>query len=142
MASTSTWLHFRGNAEEAFNFYKSVFGGDFVNGITRYSSLSPEKGYPPVAEADKNLVIRVELPILGGHLLKGNDAPDFLGELILGNNVDINLQPDTRKESERLFKALSAGGKVEMELQEMGDYFGACIDKFGVQWMLECEEKV
>ncbi|MGB3525411.1 MAG: VOC family protein [Flavobacteriales bacterium] len=141
MASTSTWLHFRGNAEEAFNFYKSVFGGDFVNGITRYSSLTPENGYPPIAEADKNLVIQVALPILGGHIIKGNDAPEFLGELIKGNNMDINLQPDTRKETERLFKALSAGGKVEMELHEMGDYFGACVDKFGVQWMLQCTAK-
>lgn len=141
MASTSTWLHFRGNAEEAFNFYKSVFGGDFVNGITRYSSLTPETGYPPIAEADKNLVIQVALPILGGHIIKGNDAPEFLGELIKGNNMDINLQPDTRKETERLFKALSAGGKVEMELHEMGDYFGACVDKFGVQWMLQCTAK-
>ena len=81
------------------------------------------------------------LPILGGHIIKGNDAPEFLGELIKGNNMDINLQPDTRKETERLFKALSAGGKVEMELHEMGDYFGACVDKFGVQWMLQCTAK-
>ena len=143
MASTSTWLHFRGKADEAFNFYKSIFGGDFVDGITRYSSIPAQEGQPPMSEADKNLVMNVALPILGGHILNGNDAPEFLGTLVHGNNVDITLHPDSLAETERLFKALSAGGKVEMELNEPfpGQHFAACIDQFGVQWMFNFKVK-
>ena len=144
MASTSTYLNFSRNTEEAFNYYKSVFGGDFVNPISRFSSVPAQEGQPPMPEADKNLVMHVALPITGGHLLMGTDAPESLGfKVNFGNNVYINLQPDTRKETEQLFKSLSKGGKVEMELQDMfwGDYFGSCTDRFGVQWMFNCEEK-
>jgi len=86
----------------------------------------------------------VALPILGGHVLMGTDAPESMNfKVHFGNNVYINLEPDTRAETQRLFKALSAGGKVEQELQDMfwGDYYGSCKDKFGVQWMFICSEK-
>jgi len=95
-------------------------------------------------EEDKNLVMHVMLPILGGHMLMGTDAPESMGfNVSFGNNVYLNLEPDTRGETDRLFKALSEGGKVEMELQEMfwGDYFGSCKDKYGVQWMFNCSSK-
>ncbi len=91
-----------------------------------------------------NLVMHIALPILGGHLLRGTDAPESMGfKVNFGNNIYINLEPDTRAETDKLFKALSAGGKVEMPLQEMfwGDYFGSCTDKFGVQWMFNCSSK-
>jgi PhnB protein len=84
------------------------------------------------------------LPILGGHKLMGSDAPESMSfKITPGNNVYINLEPDTRAETKRLFDALSAGGRVEQELQEMfwGDYYGSCRDKFGVQWMFNCYEK-
>jgi PhnB protein len=145
MASVSTYLNFPRNTEEAFNFYKSVFGGEFFgNGIMRFGDIPPSDGTPPTPEADKNLVMHVELRILGVHSLMGTDAPESMGfKVNFGNNQFINLQPDTRKETKKLFDALSAGGKVDMELQDMfwGDYFGSCTDKFGVQWMFNCGEK-
>ena len=142
MARVSTYLNFARNTEEAFLFYKSVFGGEFMGEIARFSSVPPQDGAPPIAEADKNLVMHIALPILGGtHVLMGTDAPESMGfGLNFGNNVYINLEPDTRAETRRLFDALSAGGKVEMELQDMfwGDYFGSCTDRFGVLWMFNC----
>src|SRR5437870_4484971 len=107
MARVSTWLHFSGNAEEAFLFYRSVFKSEFVTPIMRFRDLPPEAGHPPVSAEQANKVIRVALPILGGHVILGNDAPEFLGTLIQGNNVDINLEPDTRAETDRLYAALS-----------------------------------
>lgn len=97
-----------------------------------------------MAEADKNLVMHVELPIVGGLVLMGTDAPESMGfKVNFGNNVYINLEPDTREETRKLFAALSVGGKKEMELAEMfwGGYYGSCTDRFGVQWMFNCANK-
>jgi PhnB protein len=145
MASVSTYLNFARNTEEAFIFYKSVFGGEFFgDGIMRFGDIPSMEGQPPLAEEDKNLVMHVELKILGVHSLMGTDAPESMGfKMNFGNNVYINLQPDTRAETKRLFDALSEGGQVTMELEDMfwGDYFGSCNDKFGVQWMFNCGEK-
>ncbi len=142
MARTSTYLNFATCTEEAFNFYKSVFGTDFTApGIQRFGMVPPQEGMPPMDEALKNLVMHVELPITGGHMLMGTDAPQQMGFTVnVGNNVYINLEPDTREDTSRLFNALSAGGKVGMELQEMfwGALFGSCTDKYGVQWMFNC----
>ena len=143
MATTSIYLNFSNQTEEAFNFYKQVFGTDFIGDISRMSQ-APENPENPLSLADKNLVMHVALPILGGVQLMGTDAPESMGfKLIQGNNVYINLQPDTRVETEKLFKALSEDGKIEMQLQEMfwGDYFGSLTDKFGVQWMFNCSSK-
>ena len=99
---------------------------------------------PPLAEGDKNLIMHIELPILGGHVLMATDAPETMGfHVNFGNNVHISLEPDTRAETKKLFEALSAGGKVTMELQDMfwGAYYGSCTDKFGVQWMVNCTQK-
>jgi PhnB protein len=145
MARVSTYLNFDRKTEEAFNFYKSVFGTEFAGGINRMRDVPPQEGQPPIAEEDKNLVMHVALPILGGHILMGTDAPESMGfKVNFGNNIFINLEPDTRTETDRLFKALSEGGSVEMPLQEMfwGDYFGSLTDKFGVQWMFNCTSKV
>ena len=144
MASTSTYLNFARNTEEAFNFYKSVFGTEFNGPIARFGEIPPQEGMPPMADADKNLVMHIELPIVGGHKLMGTDAPESMGfKVNFGNNVYINIQPDTREETKRLFEKLSAGCIVTMELQDMfwGDYFGSCTDKFGVQWMVNCSAK-
>lgn len=144
MAKVSTYLNFPRETEEAFNFYKQVFGTEFEGEINRFSSIPPQDGQPPLSEEDKNLVMHVALPILGGHVLMGTDAPESMGfKVNPGNNVYINLQPDTREETEKLFKALSEGGKVEMELQEQfwGDYFGSLVDKFGINWMFNCSSK-
>jgi PhnB protein len=144
MAKVSTYLNFRNNTEEAFNFYKSVFGGEFLGEVSRFGGLPSSGEFPLIAEADKNLIMHITLPILGGHLLMGTDAPESMGFRITpGNNVYINLEPDTRQETLRLFTALSDGGTIEQELQDMfwGDYYGSCKDKFGVQWMFNCSEK-
>lgn len=145
MASVSTYLNFSRNTEEAFNFYKSIFGGEFFgDGPMRYGDIPPQEDMPPLAEEDKNLIMHIELRILDSHSLMGTDAPESMGfKVNAGNNVHINLMPDTRAETDRLFKGLSEGGTVTMELQEMfwGDYYGSCTDKFGVQWMFNCGEK-
>jgi PhnB protein len=145
MARTSTYLNFSRNTEEAFHFYKSIFGGDFSGGgIARFRDVPPSEGMPPIQEEDKNLVMHIELPILGGHFLMGTDAPESMGfHLNKGNNVHINLEPDTKEETKKLFDALSAGGKITMKLQDMfwGAYYGSCTDKFEVQWMLNCAKK-
>ena len=144
MARVSTYLNFPRNTEAAFRFYKSVFGGDFNGPIHRFGEVPAQPGQPPMAEADKNLVMHVELPLLGGHVLMGTDAPESMGfKCAPGNNIHINLEPDTRAEADRLFKALSAGGKVEMPMQDMfwGAYFGSLTDPFGVMWMVNCMNK-
>jgi PhnB protein len=140
MARTSTYLNFTRNTEEAFNFYKSVFGGDFVDGkINRFGEIPEMEGMPPIAEDDKELVMHIALPILGGHLLMGTDAPESMGFIVnQGNNVNISLHPDSRSEADTLFGKLADGGAVEMPMQDMfwGDYYGALTDKFGIKWMV------
>ena len=142
MARTSTYLNFPGNTEEAFDFYKSVFQTEYIGPIARMGDAPPHPDHP-LSDTDKNLVMHIELPILGGHILMGTDAPESMGfQCKSGTNVYINLQPDIREEADRLFAGLSAGGKVEMPMQDMfwGDYFGSFTDKFGVQWMINCAQ--
>jgi PhnB protein len=145
MARTSIYLNFRRETEEAFNFYQSVFGGEFSGGgIMRMGDVPPVSGAPSLDEADRTLVMHIELPILGGLVLMGTDAPESMGfQVRFGDNVHINLEPDSREETQRLFKLLSQGGKVITELQEMfwGGYYGECTDRFGVCWMFNCNEK-
>ncbi len=139
MTRVSTYLNFPRNTEEAFKFYQSVFGGEFARGgIARFHDIPASDDAPPIAESDKDLVMHIELPIVGGHVLMGTDAPESMGFTVnKGNNVHINIEPDTKEETIKLFDALSAGGTVTMPLQDMfwGAYFGSCIDKFGIQWM-------
>ena len=139
MAQTSTYLNFARETEAAFTFYKSVFGTEFVNGMMRHRDVPLPEGHPGPSDADKDLIINVQLPILGGHLLMGTDAPESMGfTLNQGNNVSICLQPDTRAEADRLYAALAEGGSSDMPLQDMfwGDYFGDLVDKFGIRWMV------
>jgi PhnB protein len=143
MARVSTYLNFARNTEEAFNFYKQVFGTEFEGEVSRFSSV-PAQPDRPLAEEDKNLIMHVSLPILAGHVLMGTDAPESMGfKVNPGNNMFIMLEPDTRAETDKLFKALAEGGKIEMALQEMfwGDYYGSLTDKFGIQWMFNCTSK-
>lgn len=146
MARVSTYLNFPRNTEEVFNFYKSVFGGEFGgDGIARFKDIPPAEGMSPITENDKNLIMHIELPILGGHHLMGTDAPESMGfKVNFGNNVHINLEPDTRAETKKLFDSLTVDGKITMDLQVTfwGAYYGSCTDKFGVQWMFNCVEKI
>lgn len=140
MASTSTYLNFQNNTEEVFNFYKSIFGGEFnEHSFTRFGDMPPQEGSPELSEADKNLILHIELEITGGHSLMGSDAPESMGlNVVKGNNVHLSLQPDNREEADRLFNALSEGGEVTMPIQDTfwGAYFGSCVDKFGINWMV------
>lgn len=144
MARVSTYINCPRSTEEAFLFYKSVFGTEFIGPIKRFKDIPPSPDFPPLAEGDANLVMHVELPILGGHVLMGTDAPESMGFIVTpGNNININLEPDTRGETNRLFTALSEGGKVEVPLQEMfwGGYFGSLVDRFNIRWMFNCCSK-
>ncbi len=138
MATVSTYLNFKSETEEAFNFYKSVFGGEFMGGIMRYGDMPSDEKSGPIPDDVKDLVMHMSMPILGGHMLMGSDAPEGFGfKFNPGNNVYIMLSPDSKEETTRLFKALSEGGTVEMDLADTfwGAYYGSCKDKFGVQWM-------
>lgn len=143
-ASVSTYVNFPGNTEEVFNFYRSVFKTDFVNGIQRFGDIPADPSQPPVAENVKKMVLHVALPILGGHILMGTDAPKEMGfSIVQGNNMNINLEPESREEAKRIFDELSAGGKIEMPIQDMfwGAFYGSFTDKFGINWMVNYQEK-
>jgi PhnB protein len=144
MARTSTYLNFMGKTEEAFSFYASVFGTEPLAPIARMGDVPAGPGMPALSEKEKSYVMHIALPILGGHVLMGTDALESMGHsLTFGDNVSLNLEPDTRKETERQIARLSEGGKVEMPLQDMfwGAYFGHLTDRFGVKWMFNCAEK-
>ena len=141
MARTSTYLNFPRNTEEVFNFYKTVFETQFSGeGIARMGDFPN----PQLPEEDKNLIMHIELPITGGHVLMGTDAPESMGFTVtMGNNIHIMLEPDSRKETKQIFDKLTKGGSVSMDLQDVfwGAYYGTCTDKFGIQWMFNCIAK-
>lgn len=144
MARTSIWFHFTGGkAEEAFLFYQSVFKTEFVDPIKRWGDMPLQPGQPPWTAEEAKLIMNISLPILGGVVITGNDAPAAMGPLILGNNVTIHLEPDSRVEVDRLFAALKVGGTVEYEPTEMpfGGCWGSLIDRYGNEWMFSCTAK-
>lgn len=128
------YLNFAGNAEEAFTFYQSVFGGELF--IQRMSDVP---GMDDLPEKEKDYAMHVSIPIGKGQTLMASDCLDSRGHVLhVGNNNYISVTPDSRAEADRLFNGLSAGGTVEMPMEEQfwGDYFGSFKDKFGVQWMI------
>ena len=136
MAKMNPYLNFDGQAEEAFTFYKSVFGTEFEGPIHR---IGDTPGLEGITEEEKKRVMHVSLPIGGGDVLMASDTIPSMGhKLIVGNNNYISLHPTSREEADKLFNGLSAGGDVEMPLAETfwGAYFGSFKDKFGVQWMI------
>jgi PhnB protein len=144
MARVSTYLNFKGNTEPAFLFYRTVFGGDFNGPIHRFKDIPSSPDQPPMPADAADMVMHVELTILGGHVLMGTDAPESMGfSLVAGNNVHLNLEPDSRAEAERLFNALAQDGEVDMPMQDMfwGAYFGSLTDQFGIHWMINCASK-
>lgn len=139
MARVSTYLNFAGNTEEVMNFYKAVFRTEFNGGIQKFGDLPPAEGQPELTEEQKKMVLHVELPILGGHILMATDAPESMGfHLKRGNNMHIMLDTDTREEAQRIFDELSIDGEIEMPMQDMfwGTFFGSFTDKFGINWMV------
>lgn len=137
MSRVSTYLNFMGNTEEAFDFYRSVFGTQFTGQVIHMGDVPPAPGAPGPTDAEKDRVMHVELPILGGHVLMGTDMLESMGhELRIGNNVTINLEPDTREETDRLYAALSEGGRESTGMQQMPwAYWGCTLDRYGIRWM-------
>ncbi len=130
----NTYLNFRGNCREAFEFYRSVFGGDFL-------IMSSFREAPPgteIAEDELDNVMHVSLPV-GDSMLMGSDMPTGFGPPIVpGNNFSVTIGADSREQTDDLFAKLSEGGRVTMPLEDMfwGDYFGSCTDKFGINWQI------
>lgn len=144
MATVSIYLNFMGNTKEAFEFYKTVFGTEYSAPIMYNRDLPAIEGMPAFTEADKAGIMHVALPILGGTQIMGTDMLESMGhQLKIGNNTTINLEPDTREETERLYNALSEGATECMPLQDMfwGAYWGVCLDKFGIRWMFNYNKK-
>ena len=137
MAHVAIYLNFDGNAEEAFNHYKKVFGTEFSTPMMKMKDIPVQPGMPELSEADKNKVMHVALPILGGTEIMATDVLECMGhQLIEGNNVTISLNPDTKAEADRLYNELSidiTDGVAPHE--EFWGYWGTCKDKFGVRWM-------
>lgn len=138
MIKINPYLNFAGNAEEAFSFYKSVFGGEFAM-LQRFKE-TPEADKVPTEEQDK--LMHVALPI-GGNVLMATDALESMGQkLAVGNNITLSLSVESQAEADRIFAALSPGAKIDMPLQKTfwGAYFGMLTDKFGIQWMVSFDE--
>jgi PhnB protein len=143
MARVSTYVNFLGNTEEAFEFYRSVFGTEYIGTIARMGDVPSNPDVPPLSDAEQRMVMHVELPILGGHVLMGTDMIESMGhQLRIGNNTTIMLEPDTRAEADRLYLALSAGGSDATGMMDMpwNAYWGVCLDRFGIRWMVNVND--
>jgi PhnB protein len=140
MAQINPHINFNGNAEEAFTFYKSVFGGEFSK-ITRFKDLSSPEF--PVAEKEANKIMHIALPI-GKNILMANDVPESMGQVNENENRSkISISTETREEAVKLFNGLSVGGQIEMAIADSpwGSYFGMFRDKFGIEWMVDFDSK-
>lgn len=136
MAKLYSYLNFAGNAEEAFDFYRSVFGGEFKS-VLRFKDM-PMEGVT-IPEQDQDKIMHIALPV-GDDILMASDTLESLGqELVQGNNVYVCVNPSSREEADRIFNALAEGADIEMPIadQPWGDYFGSLKDKFGVMWMVD-----
>lgn len=140
--SINPYLTFNGTCEEAFNFYKSVFGGKFPY-LGRFKDMPAPDGKPiPASEGEK--IMHVSLPISKESILMGSDSSEAFGHAtIMGNNFSISISAFSQKEADRIYRGLSAGGKATMPMSKTfwGSYFGMLTDKFGIQWMLSYDEK-
>ena len=142
MAVVNPYLTFSGNCEEAFTFYKSVFGGDFQY-VGRFKEMPPMEGCAPVPEAEGEKIMHISLPISKETILMGSDSSDAFGQAtIVGTNFTISINTTSQEEADKLFNGLSAGGKVTMPMDKTfwGSYFGMFVDKFNIQWMVSFEQ--
>nr|WP_314839322.1 VOC family protein [uncultured Flavobacterium sp.] len=141
MAAINPYLVFNGNCEEAFLFYKSVFGGEFPY-IGKFKDMPPAEGNPVLSEADGNKIMHVSLPIGDGSVLRGSDSNSASGVVTFGQNISISINTKSKEEADKLFNGLSAGGTVTMPMSQTfwGAYFGMFADKFGISWMVNFDE--
>lgn len=138
MRTINPYLTFAGNCEEAFNFYQSVFEGEFTY-VGRFKDMPPQEGMPPAPEVEGNKIMHISLPISKETVLMGSDSSEAFGQATtVGNNFSISINADSKEEAEKLFNGLSQEGKITMPLQQTfwGAYFGMFTDKFGIQWMV------
>ena len=136
MTKVHTYLNFDGNAEEAFNFYRSIFGGEFSS-LVRFKDM-PMEGVT-ISQEDQDKIMHVGLPIGNDDMLMASDTLRSLGqELVQGNNAYVSVHPESKEEADRVFSALSEGAEIEMPIadQVWGDYYGSLKDRFGVHWMV------
>ncbi len=141
MARINPHINFNGNAEEAFNFYKSVFGGEFTN-ITRFKDIASDEF--PVSEKETNKIMNIALRIYKSHVLMGNDVPEIMGRTNENENRSkIMISTESREEADAIFAGLSAGGQIEMPMEDnpWGSYFGMFRDKYGIEWMVDFDPK-
>ena len=137
MATINPWINFNGNAEEAFDFYKSVFGGEFSK-VVRFKDIASEEF--PVAEKEENKLMYISLPIGNGAILIANDVPEVMGRVNENENRSkILVNTESKEEADRLFSGLSAGGEVEGPMGDSpwGSYAGMFRDKYGIEWIIE-----
>ena len=140
MSQINPHINFNGNAEEAFTFYKSVFGGAFSK-IMRFKDLSSAEF--PVPEKEANKIMHIALPI-GKNILMANDVPEIMGRVNeKENRSKISISAETKEEADQLFNGLSEGGEIEMPIADSpwGSYFGMFRDKFGIEWMVDFDPK-
>jgi len=144
MAKTNIYLNFQGNAEEAFNCYKSVFQTEWSAPIMRMGDIPQQDGAPQLPDAEKQMVMHVALPILGGVNIMGTDMLESMGhKLKIGNNTTISLEPDTKEEADRIYNALSQEGtECVAPHDEFWGYWGVCLDRFGIRWMFNVPKQV
>ncbi|WP_421764677.1 VOC family protein [Ekhidna sp.] len=138
MPTINTYLTFNGNCEEAFNFYKSVFGGEF-SFMGRFADIPSDAGGDSIPEDQKNRVMHVSLPISKETILLGSDTGGEWGaDFKAGNNFSISITADSKEQADQFFEKLSLGGNVTMPLSDTfwGDYFGSFSDQFGINWMV------
>ena len=143
MARVSTYVNFLGKTEEAFNFYKEAFGTEIHGPVMRFGDMPPEAQAPNLTDAEKNMIMHIELPILGGHMLMATDMVESMGhELKVGNNTTINLEPDTKEDADRLYAHLSQGSVECVAPMQMpwGAYWGVCLDRYGIRWMFNVND--
>ncbi|GEC78720.1 VOC family protein [Flavobacterium aquatile] len=143
MATVNTYLTFNGNCEEAFLFYKSVFGGDFAY-MGRFGEMPPsdDPNCPPPSDEETNRIMHVSLPISKETILMGSDTTSQSGNAVFGTNFSVSINTDTKDEADKLFNGLSADGTIIMPMEKTfwGAYFGMFTDKFGIGWMVNFDE--
>ncbi|MBK9333632.1 MAG: VOC family protein [Ignavibacteria bacterium] len=143
MTTVNVYLTFNGNCLEAFNFYKSVFGGEFPY-VGTFGEMPSGEGMPPVPDSEKDKIMHISLPVSKETTIMGSDSSEAFGQnIVAGNNFSISINTDSKEEADRFFSGLSEGGEITMPMNNTfwGAYFGMFTDKFGINWMINVDQK-
>jgi len=140
MTTVNVYLNFNGNCKQAFDFYKSVFGGEFQH-VSTFGEMPPQDNLPPISDEDKNKIMHISLPVSKETVIMGSDTGgDWAPSFTQGNNFSISINADSKSEADRYFNELSKGGKITMPIDKTfwDSYFGMFTDQFGINWMVSC----